>query len=93
MAKDMLWEDGIPKSKEEDELDKNLAEQLEWIQLPEYLDSLSNKCAINEIEEMSIRTFATDAYGITIKKAYSGNAKDNLQQQSIQEPESSLVPN
>ena len=29
MGKDVLWEDGIPKSKEEDELDKDLAEQLE----------------------------------------------------------------
>ena len=93
MAKDVLWEDGIPKSKEEDELDKDLAEQLEWIQLPEDLDSSSNKHAINEIKEMSVRTFATDAYGITTKKVCSGNAKDNLQQQSTQELKSSLVPN
>jgi len=52
---------------------------LEWIQLSEDLDNSSNKHAINEIKEMFIGTFTTDAYGITTKKAYSGNVKDNLQ--------------
>ena len=70
----------IPKSKEEDELDKDLAKQLEWIQLPEDLESSSNKHAIDKIEEMSVRTFTTDPYGITTKKVCSRNIKDNLQQ-------------
>ena len=71
-------EDSIPKSKGEDQLDKNLAEQLEWIQLPEELDSLSNKYALDENKEISIGTFTMTAYSITTKKAYSSNQKDNL---------------
>ena len=31
ITKDIIWEKGIPKSLEEDELDKDLAEQLEWV--------------------------------------------------------------
>ena len=80
-----MWEDGIPKSKEKDELDKNLAEQLEWIQLLDELNRSSNKHALDEIEEISVGTFATEAHGITTKKACNGNQKDILQHQSAQE--------
>ena len=86
MAKDVIWENRIPKSKEEDELDKDLVEQLEWIQLPEDLDGNSNKRTLEEIEEMSVGTFATEAYRITTKKACNSNKKDNLQHQSAREP-------
>ena len=48
-----------------------MAEQLEWIQLLEEIEDSFNKQAIKEIEEMSVRTFATVAYRITSKKVYN----------------------
>ena len=44
---------------------------MEWIQLPEEIEGALNKYALEEIEEMSVGTFAMEAYGITSKKACS----------------------
>ena len=82
MVKDIIWEDRIPKSKEEDKLDKDLADQLEWIQLPEELEEASNKCFLEEIEEISVRTFATVAYGIIAKKACNREYNNMIQVES-----------
>ena len=57
--KDIIQDNKNPKRKEEDELDKDLAKQLEWIQLLEELDRASHKRTLNKIEEISVSTFAT----------------------------------
>ena len=92
MAKDIIWEDGILKSKEEDELDKDLAEQLEWIQLPEEIEGALNKRTLEEIEEMLVRTFTIEAYRITSKKTYNRDFNNMLQVESTQDPQRSLAP-
>jgi len=33
LAKDVIWDDGIPKNKEEQELDDNLDQQLDWVEI------------------------------------------------------------
>ena len=81
-----------PKSKEEDELDKDLADQLEWIQLPEELEEASNKRSLEEIEEILVGTFATAAYSIIAKKACNGDYNNMTQVKSARDPERSLAP-
>ena len=72
----------MKKSKEEDQLNKNIAKQLEQIQLLEELDSSMNKCALDKSKEMSVETFTTKAHGITTKKGCNSNEKDNHLYQS-----------
>ena len=89
--KDIIWENDIPKSKEEDELDKDLAEELEWIQLPDELEGILNKRTLEEIDEISVDTFATDTYGISPKKVYNEN-NDKPQVESAWDPKRSPAP-
>ena len=82
-----------PKNLEKVELDKDLEEELDQIQLPENLDGNSNKRALEEIEVMSIGTFATAAYRVSSKKVYNDNRMDISKEESTWGPESSLVLN
>ena len=72
------------------ELDKDLAEELDQIQLPKDLEDSSNKRALEEIKEISVGTFATIAYGILSKKACNSD-KIDTSDNSTREPVSSLV--
>ena len=72
LVKDVIWDDqGIPKNKEEKELDNELNQQLDWIEIMELEEGTneSNKWSLDKVEEMSIDTFATAAYGLSSKKA------------------------
>ena len=55
------------------------------------MESLSNKWAIEEIEEMSVGIFTTVAYGITSKKVCNGEKPGISTNQSTWGPQSSLV--
>lgn len=62
----------MPMDKEEQELNQYLEDQLEWVELEE-LDAISatssNKRALDEVDEMSVDTFGTEAFNILSKKA------------------------
>ena len=65
----MIWDDdSIQKSKEEQELEDDLAEELDWIKQVEVIedtsDKHSNKCHRVEEDNMSIGTFAIVVYGL-----------------------------
>ena len=92
VTKNIIWENSIPKSIEEDELDKELAEELEQIQLPDDMETSSNKRALEEVEEMLVGTFATSAYRLSSKKSYNREKMDTSDEESTQELQSSLVP-
>ena len=55
----------------EKELDKDLEQQLDWVEIEE-LDAMSttssNKYALEEVDEMSVDTFSTEAFEISAKK-------------------------
>ena len=74
LAKEVIWENGIPMNKEEKELNNNLNEQLNWVELIKLEDDLvtSNKRSLEEVEEMSVNTFATATYSLSSKKACNG---------------------
>ena len=74
-------------------MDKDLAEQLELIELPEEMKGSSNKRALDEIKVMLVRIFAITAYGIILKKACNGEMNDTLQVESAWEPQSFSVLN
>ena len=93
VARDIIQEEGIPKSCEEVKLDKDLAIELDWIQLPEELEGSSNKRALEEIEEISVGLFATAAYGFILKKACNNDMMNTLEDESAWGSQSSLVPN
>ena len=73
-----MQEDGIPKCKEQDELDKYLADQLKQIQLLEELEGVSNKRSLEKIEEILVGTFATAMHSIIAKKVYNGEYNDMI---------------
>ena len=73
-------------------MDKDLAEELDWIQLPDELESLFNKWVFYKVDETLVDTFATTAYGITSKKAYNSINMDISEDKSAWEPLSSSVP-
>ena len=58
----------------------------------EEIEGLSNKRALDEIEEMSVGTFVTVACEITSKKVCNGDKNDTLQVESIQGAQSPLAP-
>ena len=60
--------------------------------MPNKLEGLLNKRALEEVEEMSVRTFATAAYGIASKKACNGKQMDIFKKESTREPQSSSAP-
>jgi len=49
----------------------------------------SNKCTLDEVEEMLVDTFATATYRISTKKVCNN---DNSTSQSTQDPERSSAP-
>ena len=92
LAKEVIWENGIPMNKEEKELNDNLDEQLDWVELIKLEDDLaaSNKRSLEEVEEMSVNTFATATYSLSSKKACNG--QQNTPSQSTRDPERSPAP-
>jgi len=64
LAQEVIWnEDSIPKHREEQELDEDLDNQLDWIKIMKIQDDISNsnKYSLEEVEEMSINIFTTAA--------------------------------
>ena len=66
-------------------------EELEWIQLVNKMEVSSNKRVLEKVEEMSVGTFATAAYEISLKKPYNRKMMDTFNRESTQEPQSSSV--
>ena len=60
---------------------------MDWIEIIEIEEdvSISNKHSLDKIEEMSVDTFATTAYGLA-KKAFNQLNKDIPMKQSAQDP-------
>ena len=54
--------------------------------MPEEIEGLSNKRALDEIEEISVGTFVTAAYRIISKKVCNSDKNDTLQVESTREP-------
>ena len=46
------------------------------------MEGISNKCTLEEIEELSVGAFATAPYGIATKKACNGNFNEVHQVES-----------
>ena len=56
------------------------------------MEGALNKCALEEIEEMLVGTFATEVYGIASKKACNRDFNDMLQVKSAWDPQRSPAP-
>ena len=72
LAKEVIWDDqGIPKNKEDQELDDELENQLDWVEIKELEEDIAllNERSLEEVEEMPVVTFATAAHGFSTKKA------------------------
>ena len=54
----------MPRSIEEEEVANNLEVQLDWVELEDNTSTISNKRSIEEVDEISVNTFVTAAYGI-----------------------------
>ena len=67
-------------------MDKDLTEELNWIQLPKDLEGSSNKKALKEIKEILVGIFATAADRITTKKACNGDKIDISEDKSAWRP-------
>ena len=67
-------EEGIPKIKEDQELDDELNNQLDQVEMEELVDEMatSNKRSLDKVEEILVDTFTMAAYGLISKKAYNG---------------------
>ena len=50
------------------------------------MERVSNKCTLEEIEEMSVGTFVAEAYRIASKKAYNRDFNNMLQVESARDP-------
>ena len=59
--------------KEDKELDKDLEQQLDWIDFEE-LDALlttsSNKLSLEDVNKISVDTFSTEAFSISSQKVF-----------------------
>ena len=58
-------------------MDKDLTEELNWIQLPKDLEGSSNKKALKEIKEILVGIFTTIVYRISSKKVYKIDTSAN----------------
>ena len=70
LAKEVIWDkDSIPKNKEQQELEDDLDNQLDQVEIIDIQEDLSilNKQALEEVEEISINTFATATYRLAKK--------------------------
>ena len=55
------------------------------------MEGISNKRVLDEVEKISVGTFATIAYGIFSKKACNREKMDTSNEESTWEPQSSSV--
>ena len=79
-ARDAVWKNRVLRSAEEDELEKYLQKQLDWIRIEEE-ESKSFKRSLEEVHELSMGAFATQSFGSANKKSCSESSKESVTDQ------------
>ena len=88
----MIWKNGLPRSTEEDELERDLQEKLDWIEIEEE-ESSSFKRKLEELDELSGGAFVTQAHGSANKKSCSDSSNESSNDQhSTRESSNSSAP-
>ena len=72
-------------------MDKDLTEELNWIQLPKDLEVSSNKKALKEIKEILVWIFTTIVYRISSKKVYNSDKIDTSANSAEERTSSSVL--
>ena len=91
-ARDVVQKNGVRRSIEEDELERDLQDKLDSIEIEEE-ESPSFKRRSQEVDELSVGTFVTQELGSANKKSCSESSKESSNDQcSARESSNSSAP-